>query len=272
MSKQRLRLAKYLNKRQLYRATFSEIKHDKTDQPQVLLTDIYPVYQNGHKIPLRTKDNLTNAKGQQIAADHVWTNLNIAFLKAPRELLCGDLIQFSAIVNTYPIKRDNVQNQRQKYWQEGKNAKEQVYQNFLQQKQLLFQKAQTAKEKAYQAHLKHLLTFTEMQAAQKTIDQQTKALERKAYRSCQGKMKRRINKAQKEIAALPLLDYGLTKVRNVQVIKFNTHYSPAFRCRYDSTRLQDVRYTKFLAAHSIAAKEDRLADWLEKDDVANESI
>lgn len=267
MSQQRSRLAKYVNQRQWYRATFNVIKHDKQNQPQVLLTDIYPVYANGRKIPLRSKINLTNTKGQQIAADHVWTSLNSAFLKAPCELLMGDLLQFSAVVNTYPIKRDNVQKKRELYWQQGTKAKEQVYQDYLRQRQMLYQNAQVAKQKAYQAHVKHLLTFTEMQLAQNDIDKQTKTLQQKAYRSCQNKMKRRIRHAQKEIATLPLVDYDLTKIEHVTVIKFNTHYSLALRCHYDCSRLHDLRYTKFLAAHSMAAKQDNLAIWTHKEGV-----
>lgn len=256
MSNQRLRLAKYINKRQNYRAVFNEIRHDKQNKPEVLLTDVYPVYKNGKKVPLRSKPELKDQNGLQIAADHVWVKLNCIFLRLPTELLYGDQIQFSAVVKTYPIVRQNVVQKRQKLWQNGLHKADEVYQKYSEYKNTIEQDAynamKEAQKKAYQAYRQHLLTFQEMKNAQSEAYRDFKKLKQKAYQSMQAKQKRRIARAQKDIKQTDLVDYELTDLQDIQVISYNHHFDQ-FRIQYDADRFGDLAYTKFLAAHSMAS-------------------
>lgn len=261
MSKQRLRLAKYLNKKQTYRATFGEICHDKKNKPHVVLLDIYPVYKNGHKVPLRSKDALTNKHGQQIAADHLWTSLTKSFLDTPFELLYGDQIQFTATVKTYKITRDNVLDDRDKIWQNCMENNEKLYQQYVRQKNELYRLANKSKEQAFKDHTKRIISFKEMKERQEEIDKLRKSDVSKAKQSYDRKIKRRIKKAQKQIKDEKLIDYTLTNIKNVEVIKPNHHFGTSVRAKYDSSRLKDLDYTKFLAAHSMLAKDDKLDQW-----------
>lgn len=261
MSKQRLRLAKYLGKRQFYRATFSEIRHDDHDQPQVLLMDVYPVYANGRKIPLRSRYTLTDKHGQQIAATHLWTRLNTNFLQVPIELLYGDIIQFSAIVETYPIVRDNVVQSRKQLWQQHNIMQQKIYQNYQDQAAALGKVCLLAKKKAYKSYKEHLLTFTEMKTAQEKAGLEFDKAKKKAYQVCQRKANRYTKKVQRQIANIKMLDYTLTDVDDVVIVKTNRHFNTDLRCQYNKTRLNDIRYTKFLAAHSMFARQGRLSEW-----------
>lgn len=263
MSKQRTRLAKYLGKRQAYRATFNEIRHDEQNQPEVLLTDVYPVYADGKKVPLRSRDSLTNKLGQQIACDHLWTALNSAFLAVPFELLNGDQIQFSAVVTSYNIVRQDVIDKRNKLWQKGLAAKNKIYENYQKQVNALYKTANLAKEKAFDNYKKHLLTFKEMKQVQKEADKNRKTACRKAKQSCRHKMDRRVKKAQREIAKVEMIDYTLSDVQDVQIVKANRHFNLDVRCKYDSNRLNDLNYTRYLSAHSMYASQDRLDTWSE---------
>lgn len=263
MSKQRTRLAKYLGKKQAYRATFNEIRHNEQNQPEVLLTDIYPVYADGKKIPLRSHDSLTDKHGQQIASDHLWTELNSAFLAVPFELLHGDQIQFTAIVTSYNIVRQDVLEKRNKLWEKGIAAKQNVYKHYQEQVNALYKTANLAKDKAFESYKKHLLSFKEMKKAQENADKIRKTACRKAKRSCQHKMDRRLKKAQRDIAKVEMIDYTLSKVQDVQIVKANQHFNLNVRCKYDSSRLNDLNYTKFLSAHSMFASQDKLNAWSE---------
>lgn len=258
MSNQRVRLAKYENKRQFYHAVFGEIRHDKNNQPEVLLKDIYPIYPNGKKVPLRSKPELKDDKGEQIAADHAWVKLNIGFLNLPYELLNGDQIVFSAVVKTYPIVRQNVLKSRDMAWNSGQQKAEQVYEDYQHFKNTvaenLYQEMKKSQEKAYAAYKKHILTFDEMQKAQKDAYRLFKNTKHKAYNSMQAKQKRRIKHAQKDIAQINLVDYELTDLQNIKIVDHITKFD-IFRKQYDKTRLNDLSYTKFLAAHSMAASK-----------------
>lgn len=261
MSNQRIRLAKYLNKRQLYHATFSEIRHDNNNQPQVLLINIYPIYKNGHKIPLRSKDNLVDNQGHQIAATHVWTELTDSFLKVPYELLYGDQITFSAVVSTYNIVRDDIIIKRKQLWQNGLADKEKVYQDYRKQIDSLYKESTFVKNQAFENYKNHLLTFPEMKLAQTKADIQFKQERNKLYRSCQRKMDRRIRKAQMAISKLQMIDYTLTDIKDINIIQLNKQFKHIKRFKYETNRLQDINYTKFLAAHSILARQNNLVEW-----------
>lgn len=265
MSEQRLRLAKYLNKRQLYHATFSEIRHDNNEQPQVLLTDIYPVYPNGHKVPLRSKYTLTDDNGHQIAASHLWTKLNAGFLESSCELLYGDQIEFSATVETYPIVRENVVQTRKQLWKQNNLDRQKIYKQYQEQTSALYKIAANAKQKAYKSYCKHLLSFDEMKQAQNKAAKDFQRDRTKAFKACQRKMNNHTKRVQKQIQNIPMLDYTLTDVQDVKIIKLNRHFKSSVRYQYDIDRLSDTRYTKFLAAHSMFARQDKLSEWSSKD-------
>lgn len=258
---QRIRLAKYLNKRQRFRATFSEIRHDKENYPEILLLDIFPVYKNGHKVPLRTKPVLIGKNGEQIVADHVWTKLTPSFLQLPTEVLYGDIIDFDALVTSYPINRNDVLNKRDDIWAEGKKESDQVYQEYQQYKSSILEAhylaMQDAIQKAYDAYKNHLLTFQEMKREQKLLKRDYHKLATKAFNSMKAKQNRRIAKAQRKIDDLDLVDYGLSDITNINWYRKNKQVNQE-RIYYDCNRLNDLAYTKFLAAHSMTIKDQLL--------------
>lgn len=144
MSNQRKRLAKYENKNQRYRGIFGEIRHDKQNRPEILIKDIYPIYENGKKVPLRSKDVPTNSKGQQIATDHAWIPMTKSLLEVGRELFNGDIIEFNAVVKPYKIARDDILKQREDLWQNGLAQANLVYQKYQRQKQRELTRARIA--------------------------------------------------------------------------------------------------------------------------------
>lgn len=258
MAIQRTRLAKYLNQKQRFRATFSEIRHDKENKPEILLLDLYPIYQDGRKIPLRSKPIIVNSRGEQIASDHVWTGLTASFLKMPKEVLYGDVIDFTACVTAYAINRDDVLQKRNLMWQEGKKASEEVFNEYRNYKHSVleaeYQAMQKASQKAYEAYKQHLLTFQEMKKAQKCLQRDFHKDAEKAYNSMQARQKRRIQRAQKKIADLDLIDYTLSDINSVSWHKRNKS-ADIFRNDYDVRRINDLKYTKYLAYHSMAVRQ-----------------
>lgn len=264
MSNQRKRLAKYENKTQRYRGIFGEIRHDKQNRPEILIKDIYPIYENGKKVPLRSKDGPTNSKGQQIATDHAWIPMTKSLLEVGRELFNGDIIEFNAVVKPYKIARDDILKQREDLWQNGLAQANLVYQKYQRQKQRELTKARLVynnlSQRAYWAYKKHLLTFNEMKAEQKRLKQVYHNLRKKLYTSMRVKQKRRINTAQHKIAQADLIDYSLEYLSRVTAVKRNKRFDP-YRTMYDPNRLHDLKYTKFLAAHSMAASNGTLNTW-----------
>lgn len=264
MSNQRKRLAKYKNKIQRYRGIFGEIRHDKQNRPEVLIKDIYPIYKNGKKVPLRSKDGPTDSKGQQIATDHAWIPMTQSLLEVGRELFNGDIIEFDAVVKSYKIVRDDILKQRENLWQSGLTQLNVVYRKYQRQKQRELTKARlvynNSSQRAYWAYKKHLLTFNEMKTEQKRLKQVYHNLHEKLYTSMKAKQKRRIDTAQHKIAQTDLIDYSLEYLSQVTAVKRNKRFDP-YRTMYDSNRLHDLKYTKFLAAHSMAASSGTLNTW-----------
>lgn len=264
MANQRIRLAKYVGKTQRYRATFGEIRHDKNNHAEILLLDVYPVTSSGKKVPLRDKYKITGKGGKQVAADHVWVKLTQSFLKVPREVLRGDTIEFNAIAEPYKIKRDNVIKQRDKLWESGKRAADEVYQEYSnktkKQLEILWHQVDDAMSKAYWAYKHKLLTYNEMHKEQTRLKREFQQKRKQAYRSMQDKQKRRIKRAQKQIAETDLVDYELQRMSHVQVVKYLSKYNK-YRVQYDPNRAHELRYTKFLAAHSMAASNHTLKNW-----------
>lgn len=266
MAYQRTRLAKYLNTRQYFKATFSQIRHDKNNKPEILFTNVYPVYNNGKKVPIRDQSNTgpTDEKGRPIVADHAWVKMGIAFLRLPQEAMSGDEIMFKARVSEYPINRQDILDARQDRWLKGKQQAHEVYLQYQNQtkKELdqLWQETQKHSQQVYQNYKQHLITYDEMRARQKQLISDYKKVRRQAYYSMQNKQKRRITKAQKEINNTKLVDYELTNLREVQFVKLN-HKFDKYRVKYDPERLYDHKYTKFLAAHSIAAANNTIKNF-----------
>lgn len=264
MSLQRTRLAKYENKKQYYHATFGEIRHDKDNIAHVLLKDIYPVYENGKKIPLRSKPPLLNKKGQQIAADHVWVELVPSFFDVNQELLYGDEITFSAVVQSYNISRSDVKDNRHAIWKNGQDESQKVYDEYRKfcktELERKFIEMQNKSNNVFYAYKKHLLTYPEMQKEQSRLMKEFKKEKNKAYRSMQAKQKRRLDNASKKINDVKLIDYSFSNIQNVKCLKRITKFNK-YRTYYDKTRINDLSYTKFLSAHSMAARKDDLENW-----------
>ena len=266
MSYQRTRLAKYLNTRQYFKATFSQIRHDKDKHPEILFTNIYPVYADGKKVPIRDKkeDGPVDKKGRPIAADHAWVKLGVNFLRLPTEAMPGDVIMFKARVDEYPINRENVLDARQDLWLKGKQEAQRVYLKYKNQTKkemdALWQVTQDKSQAVYEKYKQHLLTYDEMRAEQKALLSDFKKARRQAYYSMQNKQKRRINKAQKKIKETKLVDYELTNLREIKFVKLN-HKFDKYRVSYNPDRIREYKYTKFLAAHSMAAANHTIKNW-----------
>lgn len=260
---QRIGLKKYLDTDQYFKATFGEIRHDKKNQPEVLLLNVYPVYETGKKVPLRGQNVLKTNKGLAIVADHLWTPLTPEFLKQ-KELLYQDEIMFKAHVIAYPISRKNVREKRDDIWINGKKESQKVYRDYEHLKnndlEMLWHLTQDATQKVFEAHKNHLITFTEMKQEQKQLMRNYKKKRRQAFASMKQKQKRRIKKAKQQIIQEELVDYTLDDVHNLNVIKYNKKLNK-YRVKYDPNRINDLSYTKFLAAHSQYAAQNKLKEW-----------
>lgn len=207
------------------------------------MKNIYPIYKSGKKVPIRKYG--IRIGNNIVASDHVWTDLNREFLKVNTELKNGDIIDFDAVVSAYPIVRDDVQDKRNKIFNEMLTENDELYKEYITERNKLFKLTQ---EKAQQIYHNSLLHLDEKKLAQKQLWSLFKKQTHKMYHSMQAKQKRRIRKSTK----IPLVDYGIANVKNVSIYKYQKTQN---RIRYDVNRINDVRYTKYLAARSMESCE-----------------
>lgn len=223
-SKQRFRLAElYDSGPKYYHATFDHITHKINSQkkkiPVILLTDIYLVDKNDHKVRMAKSNDFKDSKGRHIIADHIWIKMTKPWFELSTELLCGDQLIFQAEVEKYPIIRDDVLRKRDQIFKDVNEKNEQIRKRWSQY-------TDTHKRKNYS------LSLAKMKE----------------------KRRKNIEEAKKKQKFLELVDYSLNKVKKIKVVK---KINPSFDYireiyNYDQYKQQRYKYSAWLAARSMS--------------------
>lgn len=223
MSKQRFRLAEYYQEgSKFYHATFDHLTHKVNQQgkkiPTILLKNVYLVNSQDKKIALRKANDFVDEKGRHIVADHLWVKLTKPWFDLPVELVKGDEIYFSAEVKPYKINRTDILRKREQIWSDAKKMSNKIYQRWAKY-------TDSHKRKNFQ------LSLTKMKQKQREI----------------------MNKAKKEQKNLKLVDYSLTRIKNIKVVALVKTKDSFIRKHYCYTRYkqQGYKYTAWVAYRSI---------------------
>lgn len=216
MSNQRIFLGDYFLQSPLYyHAVFDHISHHKRI-PTVLLKDLYIVDEKDHPVALRRKDLLHDKHHHTLVADHVWIDLDDNWFKLPNEVLYGDEVTFKATVEQYPITRDNVIRQRNEIWENVKIENNNLKQIWKENKSQYHGQIRNAKYQQLQAEIRQNIQLA--------------------------------RKKQKEIA---LVDYGLSSMREIKIVKLQPiiEYKDIHRIKYSRNKLKkyNFRYTQWLS-------------------------
>lgn len=223
MSKQRFRLADYYqNGSNYYHATFEKLTHKTNAQhkkiPVALLTDVYLVDENDKKVRLSKKNDFVDRKGRHIIADHIWVKFTKPWFEVPNELIKGDEIFFSAEVEQYKINRPDVLKQRDRIWNDAKKKADQIYKRWSKY-------TDEHKRKNFQLSLEKM-----KQKQHDTLEQ-----------------------AKEDQKKLELVDYGLNKIKKINISKLvkPRHHFERGQYNYEQYKRQGYKYSAWLAARSI---------------------
>ncbi|WP_099974021.1 hypothetical protein [Lactobacillus terrae] len=250
MSDSRRKLSKFVGQKILCSGIFNKLthKHNKNTgntSPVILLTDIHIL-----------NDDFSN---RDLVANHVWINVTKGmFQYIDKELFNGDLIVFSAKVSTYNIVRDDVLQKRDNLYQEMKQKNDIAFKQYREKYLDWEDEWQTIKDTndyVYQEYTKGNYSFDEMQKIQK---QNIKAYQnrRPNIDSTSKKQQKQFEKSQREQQDLKLVDYQLQEIKipkkYVNKFKLKRVYYGWERQKYDNKRINETKYTKYLAARSMA--------------------
>lgn len=206
---------------QHYHATFDHLTHKRDAHgnkvPVALLTDLYLVDSNDNRLENVRQDTYISADGQSIIADHVWVEFNKTWFNTPHELLQGDQVFFKADVEQYKISRADVVSKRQAIWKDAQAMNDQVY-------------------SAWQGS-KHNLHGTQYQSA---------------YEQMRAHIQSNNEMARIKQQSIPLVDYSLTNVQNLKVIKYLNKSVLRTKYSYYQYSKQGYKYSAWLAARSMA--------------------
>lgn len=248
MSDQRSQLGEFLGQRLWFKATVERFSHKKIPaggfSPVLFLLDV----------------QLSDKKGKSISAkvaDHVWVFANKEVFKVGKELFEGDEISFSAVVDTYSIKRQDIVDKRNNVQQAVNLNNKQIFQdyreNYVDWKddwQKVAQRNQAIKQQ-----------FQEGQIDRKTMQQLEQAnIDQYKNRQPNGvavKKEEEANKQQAKIdqQALKYIDYQLVDLRQVKFIKQRRLRKGWIRKQIMEKDQSNRKFTKYLAARSFAYKD-----------------
>jgi hypothetical protein len=182
MSNQRLFLKDYyLQPDQHYSAIFNHISTHK-GIPAALLTNLTLTDQNGNVIRINRYDLNTRSKDE--ISDHVWIDLNSNWFKLKTELFYGDQIEFDAHIEKYPIARDDVLKKRNEIWENTVLENNNLKQMWCSQRNL------------YHGQIRQ-----------------------QKYSQIQAQIKNNVAVARQRQKQIPLVDYGLTDIKNIHILK-----------------------------------------------------
>lgn len=234
MSDQRKALARYKDKTARFKGRYQEYRRSG-DHLELLLTWVYPVNKDGHKVPLR-KDYVVAPNGERCAADHVW----IDAFESPsmaRQFAKGEEVEFTALVKTYPIVRQDVLAKRDAVYDNYKTEEALMFKTYCQAQDELYDNYREESDRLYASRLAGTISFDEMKAGQEAAKKYFNDAKNRLKRSFAGKRQRRFDKAKKRQNDLELVDYEL----------INCQYLGT-AVPYDVGRLNDLAYVKYVIA------------------------
>lgn len=234
MSDQRKALARFKGKRARFKGRYQEYRRDG-DHLELLLTWVYPIDNRGHKIPLR-KDYVVAPNGARCAADHVW----IDAFESPsmaRQFTKGEEVEFTAVVNTYPIVRQDVLDKRDTVYDNYKAEEALMFKVYCQAQDELYDNYREESDRLYASRLAGTISFDEMKAGQEAAKKYFNDAKNRLKRSFKGKRQRRFDKAKRRQNDLELIDYELINCQYFGMTE-----------SYDVDRLNDLSYVKYVIA------------------------
>lgn len=222
MSIQRVILADfYQQPPKYYHATFDHLSHTKAVYgktiPVALLKNIYLVDSKDNRLANVREDTYIDQDGNPIIADHCWVQLNQAWFKLPRELLQGDEIYFKAEVEQYNITRDDLAKKRKLIWEKAKQLNDGIY-------------------SAWQGS-KHMYHGVQYQSA---------------YEQMRSHIQSNNEMARLQQQNIPMVDYTLTDLSDIQVIKYLNHTERRIKYNYKQYLKQHLKYSGWLVARSMS--------------------
>lgn len=234
MSDQRKALARYKDKTARFKGRYQEYRRSG-DHLELLLTWVYPVNKDGHKVPLR-KDYVVAPNGERCAADHVW----IDAFESPsmaRQFAKGEEVEFTAVVKTYPIVRQDVLAKRDAVYDNYKTEEALMFKTYCQAQDELYDNYREESDRLYASRLTGTISFDEMKAGQEAAKKYFNDAKNRLKRSFAGKRQRRFDKAKKRQNDLELVDYELINCQYLGMAE-----------PYDVDRLNDLSYVKYVIA------------------------
>lgn len=234
MSDQRKALARYKDKTARFKGRYQEYRRSG-DHLELLLTWVYPVNKDGHKVPLR-KDYVVAPNGERCAADHVW----IDAFESPsmaRQFAKGEEVEFTAVVKTYPIVRQDVLAKRDAVYDNYKTEEALMFKTYCQAQDELYDNYREESDRLYASRLAGTISFDEMKAGQEAAKKYFNDAKNRLKRSFAGKRQRRFDKAKKRQNDLELVDYELINCQYLGMAE-----------PYDVDRLNDLSYVKYVIA------------------------
>lgn len=229
MANQRKRLGQFYGRKPLsYVATFDHISHKMNSQggqaPVVLIKDIVLVDPFRRFIQPTGFHDFELCKQPYVVADHTWVNFTKQWFTLEQEALPGDRVYFTAQVERYPINRDDVLKQRDKIWNNAKEANDQLYQQWR------------SRSKANPG-INFSVSYKDMKAEQQE----------------------NLDNAREEQRNISLVDFSFSRMRDLRLTKLNPATKNIKRIKYDYDEYERLgyKYTFWLATRSM-----KVAKWL----------
>ena len=229
MANQRKRLKQFYGRKALcYVATFDHVSHKRDAQdnqvPVALIKNIVLVDPFKRFIEPTGFHDFQLCQTPYVVADHTWVNFTKQWFKLDQEVLTGDRIFFTALVERYSINRDDILKERNEIWNNAKEANDQLYQQWRN------------RAKANPG-INFSSSFANMKAEQQA----------------------NFENAKEEQKNISLVDFSFSRMRDLRLIKLNPATKNIERIRYDYDQYQRLgyKYTYWLATRSM-----KVAKWL----------
>ena len=247
MADSRKQLKSFLGKRINCSGTFNKITHKRiknagVSKPVILVRDIYIV-----------DDHFKN---QEYLSDHVWIDITPTFFtNIEKEIFDGDIILFSAIVGEYKITRDDIIEGRDTLKTIAQQENDIAYKKY--RERYLDWKDEWNSVKENNSFIEKQfdlgnISQTEMEQIKHDNIQQYNN-QKPTYNSGHEKLKNIDSEIDRN---LKLVDYEFSEIvvtkKHAAKFKLKRLKSGWSRLTYDHSKTKDIKYTKFLAARSIA--------------------
>ncbi|KRK47903.1 hypothetical protein [Secundilactobacillus kimchicus] len=229
MADARIKLAPFVQTRQPFTAVVGKMTHHHNhhgaSEPVLLLTDVH------HQ-----------STGEQVA-DHIWVPFTAQMAAAVgHELFTNDQLAFTAKITTYRIHRDNITEQQHQVATANHDRRQRASAAF---------RAQYHDWEVLRQTLLDTNALVDQAVTAGTLsDEQAKTIKAENQRTYQDQEPHR--ELAPRLAIPQHRDYQLVELQAFRVTKSRRPHRGWQRTAYDPKRWSDRRYTRFLAARSMA--------------------